>query len=55
MTLRKNFRLGLGYNLAGLRDRDLASDGTTARGVFVRFALKFDEKLLSGWDRKGTK
>jgi len=52
VTLRTNLRLGVGYNLAGFRDRDLASDGTTAHGVFVRLAFKFDEKLLNGWDKK---
>ncbi|MBI2516481.1 MAG: DUF11 domain-containing protein [Opitutae bacterium] len=52
VTLRDNLRLGLGYNFTGFRDRDLASDGTTAQGVFLRLAFKFDEKLLRGWKEK---
>jgi uncharacterized repeat protein (TIGR01451 family) len=52
VTLRRNLRLGVGYNVAGFRDRDLANDRTTAHGVFVRLAFKFDEKLLNGWAKK---
>ena len=54
VTLKKNLRLGLGYNFTGFRDRDLASDGTTARGVFLRLAFKFDEQLLRGWKKENT-
>lgn len=52
VTLKQNLRLGLGYNFTGFRDRDLAYDGTTAHGVFLRLAFKFDERLLSGRERK---
>ncbi len=54
VILRDNLRLGVGYNFTGFRDRDLASDGATAQGVFLRLAFKFDEKLLRGWTEKKT-
>ena len=38
--------LSAGYNFSGFRDRDLADDGTTQAGVYVRMRFKFDENLF---------
>jgi hypothetical protein len=45
-TLRANARVGLGFNVIGFRDEDLAEDGFTNPGLFVSLRLKFDEGLL---------
>lgn len=48
----KNLLLGAGFNFVGFHDRDLASDGTSARGFYVRLRLKFDESLLQDLGRR---
>jgi len=45
--LHDNLWLSAGYNLSGYRDRDLAADAYTQRGVSMRLRGKFDESLLS--------
>jgi hypothetical protein len=50
-TLHKNLRIGLGYNFAGFRDRDLGAEDYTQRGVYLALRWKFDEELL-GLGRK---
>ena len=42
----ENLWLSAGYNFSGFRDRDLADDGTTQAGVYVRMRFKFDENLF---------
>ena len=44
--IRDNLRIGVGYNVVGFRDADLASDGYTNPGVFLNLRLKFDETLF---------
>ena len=39
--------LSVGYNRFGFRDDDLASEGYTNKGVFLRLRYKFDENLLN--------
>lgn len=53
-TLKKNLRVGVGYNVFGFRDRDLSAENYTDRGVYVHLRLKFDERAF-GWlrSRKG--
>jgi len=46
--LRKNMWVSAGYNLLGVREPDLASADATARGVYVRLRMKFDERTLEG-------
>ncbi|WP_438479670.1 hypothetical protein [Oleiharenicola lentus] len=45
-TFRKNFTVGLGYNLIGFREEDLAADHSTEHGVYLRLRIKFDETSL---------
>lgn len=46
--LRKNMWVSAGYNLLGFREPDLAGADATARGVYVRLRMKFDERSLEG-------
>jgi len=46
--LRKNVWVSAGYNLLGFREPDLASADATARGVYLRLRMKFDERTLEG-------
>ncbi len=46
-VLTKNLWLSVGYNRFGFRDDDLASEGYTSKGVFLRLRYKFDENLLN--------
>lgn len=41
--LQKNLKLGIGYNLADLNDRDLSGESYQAQGPFVELKFKFDE------------
>lgn len=41
-----NLWLSAGWNVLGFRDRDLAADDATARGVSLRLRFKFDETLF---------
>ena len=45
--VRDNMWISTGYNFSGFSDRDLTASQETARGVFVRFRLKFDEDLFN--------
>ncbi len=47
VTLRRNLRLGIGYNFFGFRDRDLSEQSHTSHGVFIALRLKFDEGLFA--------
>lgn len=44
--LTKNLWLSLGYNRFGFRDDDLAGEGYTSKGMFLRLRYKFDENLF---------
>jgi uncharacterized repeat protein (TIGR01451 family) len=46
--LRKNTWISAGYNLLGFREPDLLGADATARGVYVRLRMKFDERALEG-------
>jgi uncharacterized repeat protein (TIGR01451 family) len=46
--LRKNMWVSAGYNVLGFREPDLASADATARGVYARLRMKFDERTLEG-------
>ena len=46
-VLTKNLWLSVGYNRFGFRDDDLAGEGYTNKGVFLRLRYKFDENLLN--------
>jgi hypothetical protein len=37
-----------GYNLLGFKERDLAGADATAKGVYFRVRMKFDENTLQG-------
>ena len=42
-----NLRLGVGYNLVGFVDKDLAGDVPTQHGVFLNLRFKFDEGFFA--------
>lgn len=46
VLLGKNFNCGVGYNVVGFSDRDLAADGGASRGFYFRFRVKIDESLV---------
>ncbi len=46
--VRRNLRLGVGYNWLGFKDQDLDAEGYNAQGVVLRMQYKFDEDLF-GW------
>lgn len=46
--LRKNMWVSAGYNFLGFKERDLAGADATAKGVFARLRMKFDENTLQG-------
>ena len=46
--IRRNLRMGVGYNFQGFRDADLDPEGYNAEGVYVGLEYKFDEDDL-GW------
>ena len=41
--VRRNLRLGVGYNVVGFRDEDLDPQGYNAEGVYIGLEFKFDE------------
>ena len=45
-VVTKNLWLSLGYNRFGFRDDDLAGEGHTSKGMFLRLRYKFDENLF---------
>lgn len=44
--LRTNTWVSAGYNFLGFRERDLAGADATAKGLYVRLRMKFDERTL---------
>lgn len=42
----KNLWLSVGYNFFGFRDVDLANDGHTNQGLYLRLRFKFDERAF---------
>ena len=46
--VRRNLRMGLGYNFSGFRDDDLDPEGYNVEGFYVGLEYKFDEADL-GW------
>jgi len=52
-NLKKNIRLGVGYNLLGFEDRDLDEDGLNREGFYIKALYKFDEKLFGWLEDKG--
>ena len=46
--LQKNMWVSAGYNFMGFKERDLAGADATAKGVFARVRMKFDENTLQG-------
>ena len=51
-VLRRNLLLGVGYNFAGLSDRDLLEENLSRRGFYLRLRFKFDESALRGLEGK---
>ena len=45
-TIKRNLRIGVGFNFFGFHDRDLSQDVNTDRGVYINMKLKFDETLF---------
>ena len=45
-VVAKNLWLSVGYNQFGFRDDDLANDGFTDKGVYLRMRFKFDESAF---------
>lgn len=45
-NLQKNMWLSVGYNFRGFYDSDFTAAHYTAKGVFVRFRLKFDQDTI---------
>jgi hypothetical protein len=41
-----NMWLSVGYNIKGFYDQDFTAAHYTARGVFVRFRMKFDQDTV---------
>jgi uncharacterized repeat protein (TIGR01451 family) len=46
VTVLKNIRFGLGYNVFGFHDPDLSAEQYTDPGFYVALRMKFDETLL---------
>jgi hypothetical protein len=46
--LQRNMWVSAGYNLLGFKERDLAGADATAKGVYFRVRMKFDENTLQG-------
>ncbi|WP_290502766.1 hypothetical protein [Alcanivorax sp.] len=46
--IRRNLRMGVGYNFTGFRDDDLDPEGYNVEGLYVGLEYKFDEDDL-GW------
>ena len=46
--LRRNTWVSVGYNLLGFHERDLAGQVATAKGIYARLRIKFDERSLDG-------
>jgi hypothetical protein len=46
--LRRNTWVTAGYNLLGFKERDLAGQDATAKGIYLRLRAKFDEQSLRG-------
>lgn len=46
--LQKNMWVSAGYNFLGFKERDLAGADATAKGLFARVRMKFDENTLQG-------
>lgn len=44
--VRRNLRLGIGYNVSGFTDEDLDPQGYNAEGLYIGFEFKFDENDL---------
>ena len=44
--IRRNLRLGIGYNFTGFDDDDLDPQGYNAEGLYIGFDFKFDENNL---------
>lgn len=43
-----NLWVSVGYNVSGFKDKDLASEEYTQRGVYLRMRYKFDENVFGG-------
>ena len=52
--LHENTWLSVGYNLWGVRDRDLSAQDYTERGAYLRLRYKFDETLFVSPSDKAT-
>ena len=48
--LGANFWVSAGYNFFGYDDDELAPEGDTQQGPYLRFRLKFDEDIFGGAD-----
>lgn len=48
MLVRRNLRMGVGYNVAGFSDNDLDPQGYNLAGLYIGLEYKFDEDDL-GW------
>ncbi|MEQ3778143.1 MAG: hypothetical protein ABNH27_13630 [Alcanivorax sp.] len=46
--VRRNLRMGVGYNFSGFRDDDLDPEGYNVEGLYIGLEYKFDEDDL-GW------
>lgn len=46
--VKRNMWVSAGYNLLGFTERDLAGADATAKGVYFRMRMKFDENTLQG-------
>lgn len=52
ITIKRNLRIGLGFNFFGFHDRDLSQDVNTDPGVYINMRLKFDETIFGKQDEK---
>ena len=43
----KDLWVSAGYNVVGLKDRDLTAGEYTSEGVYIRLRFKFDENVFS--------
>ena len=46
--VKRNLWVSAGYNLLGFKERDLAGADATAKGIYFRVRMKFDENTLQG-------
>ncbi len=55
VTLKKNLRIGVGYNETGFKDKDLDADKQNEEGFFVNLMIKANESWFEWMQKKEDK